>query len=111
MTQLSEKQNHDMKELLKMCRYYKGEEHNPFRDQNRSMLWFYERAWIYEKQNNSNNLSLAIEEYIRIGLGLFEQFDDVPLSLKALLFNRYAKTSQSLLDAVEPFKKFYKEYY
>lgn len=101
----------DKKDLLKFCRYYKGEDDNPFREQNKSMLWFYERAWINEMLNNGNSLSIAIEEYIRLGLGLFEQFDDIPLSLKALLFNRYARTSQSMTEAVEPFKKFYKEYY
>lgn len=101
----------DKKDLLKFCRYYKGEDDSPFREQNKSMLWFYERAWINEMLNNGNSLSIAIEEYIRLGLGLFEQFDDIPLSLKALLFNRYAMTSQSMTEAVEPFKKFYKEYY
>lgn len=101
----------DKKELLKSCRYYKGEDDCPFREQNKSMLWFYECAWINEMLNNGNSLSIAIEEYIRLGLGAFEQFDDIPLSLKALLFNRYGRTSQSMTEAVEPFKKFYKKYY
>ena len=99
------------KDLLKFCRYYKGEEHNPFRDQNKSMLWFYERAWIYDMLNDNNSLSSTIDDYIRVGLGLFEQFDKIPLTLKALLFNRYAMTSNSIEEAVEPFKRFYKEYY
>lgn len=101
----------DKKDLLKFCRYYKGEDDCPFKEQNKSMLWFYERAWIFDMLSDSENLSACIDEYIRLGLGLFEQFDDVPLSLKALLFNRCAKTSQSIAGAVEPFKKFYKEYY
>lgn len=99
------------KELLKFCRYYKGQEDSPFEEQNKSMLWFYERVWVFEMLNNSDNLSICIDEYIRIGLGPFESFDDTPLSLKALLFNRYAKGSQSLANAVEPFKDFYKKFY
>lgn len=99
------------KELLKFCRYYNGEEDSPFEEQNKSMLWFYERVWVFEMLNNSDNLLGCIDKYIRLGLGLFEQFDDIPLSLKALLFNRYAKGSQSLADAVEPFKDFYKKFY
>lgn len=99
------------KELLKFCRYYNGEEDSPFEEQNKSMLWFYERVWVFEMLNNSDNLSGYIDEYIRLGLGLFEQFDDIHISLKALLFNRYAKGSQSLADAVEPFKDFYKKFY
>lgn len=98
-------------DLLTLCHYYKGEENDPFRDQNKSMLWFYERAWVFDTQNNSNKLSYTSEEYIRLGLGQFEQFDDIPLSLKALLFNRYARTCYSIAEAVEPFKRFYKEYY
>ena len=101
----------DKKDLLKFCRYYKGEDDCPFKEQNKTMLWFYERAWMFDMLRDSDNLSTCIDEYIRFGLGLFEQFDDVPLSLKALLFNRYARTSQSMAEAVEPFKKFYKEYY
>lgn len=97
--------------LLTLCRYYKGEEHNPFRDQNKSMLWSYERAWVYDMLNDSDSLSSAIDDYIRVGLGLFEQFDKIPLTLKALLFSRYARTSNSIAEAVEPFKRFYKEYY
>ena len=98
-------------DLLTLCRYYKGEENNPFIDQNKSMLWSYERAWVYDMLNDSDSLSSAIDDYIRVGLGLFEQFDKTPLTLKALLFNRYARTSNSIAEAVEPFKRFYKEYY
>ena len=101
----------DKKDLVKFCRYYKGEDDCPFKEQNKSMLWFYERAWIFDMLRDSDNLSTSIDEYIRLGLGQFEQFDDIPLSLKALLFNRYARTCYSMAEAVEPFKKFYKEYY
>ena len=65
----------DKKDLVKFCRYYKGEDDCPFKDQNKSMLWFYERAWVYDMLNDSDSLSSAIDDYIRVGLGLFEQFD------------------------------------
>jgi hypothetical protein len=101
----------DIKDLVKFCRFYNGEENNPFEEQNRSMLWFYELSWCNDMLNDSKSLSIAIEEYVQIGLGSFEMRDGVPLSLKALLFNRYAKGCYSISDAVEPFKKFYKKYY
>lgn len=101
----------DIKDLVKFCRFYNGEENNPFKEQNRSMLWFYELSWCNDMLNDSKSLSIAIEEYVQIGLGSFEMRDGVPLSLKALLFNRYAKGCYSISDAVEPFKKFYKKYY
>lgn len=99
--------------LLKFCKYYKGEENDPFEgsDQNKSMLWFYERAWVHEMSNDSKDLSIYIEEYIRHGLRTFELFNNIPLTLKALLFNRFARTFQSMAEAVEPFKTFYIEYY
>lgn len=99
------------KDLFKLCRYYKGEDDCPFKEQNKSTLWFYERAWVFDMLKDSDNRSICITEYVRHGLGSFERFDNIPLSLKALLFNRYAKTSNSMTETVEPFKKFYKEYY
>lgn len=97
-------------ELLKYCRYYKGEDNSPFDDLNLSSLWFYERAWVEDIYHNRYNDTL-IDEYIGVGLGLFDQFGGVPLTLQALIFNRYAKGCQSLAEAKEPFKKFYNKYY
>lgn len=98
-------------ELLKYCRYYKGEKDNPFedKDQNKSMLWFYESIWV--NRYATTVLDSTIDEYVHYGLGNFEMHDHIPLSLKALLFNRYAKGSYSMQDAVEPFKAFYHKYY
>lgn len=99
-----------MEELLKFCRYYKGEGDSPFKDQNKSMLWFYERVWVLDMLNNRLEGSL-IGEYMYAGLGNFKDNDDIPLSYKAFLFNRYAKDYYSMMDAVEPFKIFYIMYY
>ncbi len=97
-------------------KYYKSEQTNPYegRDQNKAMLWFYERCYkltIVNAKYNDNPFEEYISDYIRSGLGYFEYSDGVPITLKAYLFNRYAKGSQSLAEAVEPFKKFYMEYY
>lgn len=97
-------------------RYYKGEQNNPYegKNQNEAMLWYYERFYkltMIEAKESGNPFEEYISDYIRIGLGDFQPSDGVPLTLKALLFNRYAKGSQSLADAVEPFKKFYVKHY
>lgn len=97
-------------DLLKYCRYYKGEKYFVSTDPNIGNLWYYERAWVEDIYNNRYNDTL-IDEYIGAGLGLFSQFDGVPLTLQALIFNRYAKGCQSLSEAKEPFKKFYNKYY
>ena len=59
----------------------------------------------------TDSFGIMLEEYLFSGLSDFEKFDDIPITLKALLFNRYCKTAQSMLSAVEPFKKFYHKYY
>lgn len=103
------------KDYIKFCRYYKGEKENPYDgiDQNKMMLWFYEKCWIDFNLSDNGRSTLAdyIGDYSSAGLSLFEMQDDTPASLKALLFNRYAKTANSMIEAVEPFKKFYKQYY
>ena len=98
-------------DAIRFCKYYKGEEQSPYSEQNESMLWFYEKAWVYELLNNGESFGLMLEEYLLVGLADFEKFDDTPITLKALLFNRYCKTAQSMLSAVEPFKEFYHKYY
>ena len=92
-------------------KYYNGESSNPYEgnDHNKAMLWFYERCWIL--QRDSTDEASILNDYIHAGLESFQQFDDVPLSLKALLFNRYAKTNQTSMEAVEAFKRFYLKYY
>ena len=105
----------EKKDFIKFCRYYKGEKENPYDgiDQNKTMLWFYEKCWIDFNLSDNGRSTLAdyIGDYSSVGLSLFETQDDTPASLKALLFNRYAKTANSMIEAVEPFKKFYKRYY
>lgn len=100
----------ESKELVKHCRYYKGESNNPFegKDSTKAALWLYERTWVMDFNNDNGD---ALRDYNSVGLGDFEMFDDTPLLLKALLFNRYAKTAYSLASAVEGFKAFYHKYY
>ena len=100
-------------ELIKQCRYYNGEEECPYKDQNKSMLWFYENCWVNE-QTNDDNIGFdagRIYDYKELGLESFEAQDNIPISLKALLFDRFAKWCYSRKDAIEPFMHFYKKYY
>ncbi len=102
--------------MMKYCRYYHGEKENPYEregeDQNKAMLWFYECCWVAAwKRGQTDGFNEMIGDYARVGLGRFEPMDGIPTTLKALLFNRYARTCQSMADAVEPFKEFFKKYY
>lgn len=100
------------KELIKFCRLYKGEVSNPYKtDSSKAIIWDYERAWLFESVKPSSPLLIAnLEDYTSSGLALFNIHDGVPATLKATMFNRYAKTHYSLIDAVAPFKDFYKKY-
>lgn len=100
----------DRKTLLQYCRYYKGGDVCPF-DDERQMLWFYEQSWVTAMLNDDDMLEEYISDYVIVGLHDFSVTDDVPMSLKALLFNRYAKTAQSMVSAARPFRDFYKRFY
>lgn len=100
------------KELLPFCRYYKGEEKNPFKGGNDALFWDYERKWIeftleaYEK-GDSSILGTYINEYISAGLGQFEATDKAPATLKALLHDRF----RHFTGSSDGFKEWYKDEY
>lgn len=96
----------EQKKRLASCKYYKGEDDCPFKGGNRSSLWSYERAWVIV-----GTPEVYRDEYTHAGLALFEIDDGMPIDYKALLFDRFARTYQSLADAVESFKSFYRRFY
>ena len=96
-------------DLLQYCRYYKGERENPYegKDQNKMMLWLYERTWVHDTMAVIARGDVNASESRNL-----DNADGVPITLKSLLFNRYAQGNMSsMMDCVEPFKKFYKRYY
>lgn len=71
--------------LLQYCRHYRGGD-------TEDRLAFYEKRWIeltVKSTEVHNELSKMIDEYIRYGLKDFQADDNTPVSLKALLFNRF----------------------
>lgn len=93
-------------DLLKFCRYFKGENEKPFdgRNQNKGMFWEYERYWVLESSKRKPNFSDMLTEYLNNDLLNFSFSDGVPTTLKSLLFNRYQKWNMS---GAEGFKDFY----
>lgn len=98
-------------ELLKACRYYKGEENCPerFKAIMKSNLWAIERDWVMESQSKELPVVLdeAISDYVLAGLANFQMADDTPLSLKAFIYQRLREYR---VDA-ERFKSIYLENY
>lgn len=61
-------------ELLKKCRYYRGEIENPYegKDPNKAMLWFYEHGWVSDwERGRTGDYDEMISDYVRVGLGRF----------------------------------------
>lgn len=97
-------------DAIKFCRYYHDESECPFRDDERSTLWKIERAWAERMAaGNTEHIEEAVCEYVAYGLGEFQMRDGVPISLKAVLFNRLMKYDERI--NIEAFKKFYQRFY
>ena len=93
-------------ELVKQCRYYKGEEESPYEgvDQDKDMLWFYESHWVMSGTSED-----ILSDYHRLHISTDNI--SIPTSLKALLFNRFAKGYQSTQDAKIAFPNFLAQHY
>jgi hypothetical protein len=95
-----------------MCRYFNGEKENPYeQDSNAGLCWFYESKWFEMNESNSKILDGYLDDYSAIGLISFEHFDKTPITLKALLFDRFAKGYDSRIFAIDDYKKWYIESY
>ena len=100
-------------DLIPFCRYYKGENECPYKEGNSVLFWGWEKKWIVfslsaYSDEQEDLLGTMIDEYVAVGLRKFNQLDGTPVSLKALLFNRYLHHSDlPMKDGVETFKIFY----
>ena len=101
------------KELIKQCRYYKGESKPPiFDDQNKEMLWSYEQCWVMSINNNPKLFKDMGDEYETYPTELIDKDEKVPYSLKVLLLNRYCKGSMGTKeDDAKSFNDFLLRYY
>lgn len=99
-----------MNELIKKCRYYKGEKKCPssLEKKGLSNIWYYEQIWI-EREDLRDENSTNTKEYISLGLEGFNADDGVPISLKALLFNRHSHWTDGY--GIESDENNFKEWY
>ena len=111
--------------LLDFCGFYKGEDENPFQKRLKearfpgtslseedtqaanvsSMFWFYEECWVKFTINWECGYSYC-NPYLRDGLEDFLKDNGTPMTLKALMHNRYFHWSGGY-ETVEDFKKWY----
>lgn len=98
-------------ELLKFCRYYHGEkEPKSTNDAIKKTLWSIERMWVeLMMREDESFIANALNDYIELGLNNFNETDDTPVTLKAVLLNRFIQYTERI--DVDAFKKFYQKYY
>lgn len=106
----------DKKTLLGFCRYYKGEDSLPKNiegNQDDAAFWYIEKCWLELTLKKNEFLGDLLDEYLFAGLREFSNTDDTPVTLKALLFNRWGHWFGGYgmdVDASN-FKKFYSSKY
>lgn len=90
--------------LIKLCRYYDGSS----TPKGNSVLWGYEQLWVQLCLNEDRALDEYVSELYRYLPDWFNN-DNAPLSLKALLLNRYLHFG-SVFDKGDFTKWFYDIY-
>lgn len=82
-------------ELLRFCRYYHGEDEPPKKiNHQEQAFWYTERHWVSMMASEASFGDL-LSRYIDAGLTHFNEKDDTPVTLKALLFNRFEQWNES----------------
>lgn len=108
---IRERQNNmEKKDLLKFCRYYKGDDNKaPANTSPEYTAWKIERLWVNQELEVPEQVEQCISDYVRYGLADYKMFDDTPAALKAVLINRFFQYTERI--DVEEFKKFYEKFY
>ena len=99
--------------LFAFTRFYKGPDTEPdTKENNERLIWDYERMWV-QRDEMRDESSAMVREYIDDVLPLWSEEDGIPLSLKALLYNRYSHWlgGYGLESDVAGFKHFIKRDY
>ena len=87
--------------LQRYCRYYG----KPGGTERNTAASFYEERWV------KVGGIFPLDEYEKYGLQDFEPDDGVPITLKAMLFNRYHSSNGFYLNIADMFKEWYVRFY
>lgn len=91
---------------ISRCRYYYGEDNCPYSGVE-ACFWEYEQYWVnWHFEGKIEVLKELVEDYKAYGHGRLQKDDGVPISLKAVLWNRWAKWVGSPSDR-EGWREFY----
>lgn len=101
-------------DLLAYCKYYKGEQNHPFgNDKELAQLWECERYWAHAgEMNQVEVLKSYLQELMSAGMIILSIEDEVPITLKAVLYHTFCQRNGLLYtDGGEQFKAYYQMYY
>lgn len=93
--------------LISLCQRYKGQEENP---DPQDSVWRYERFWVEEMMKEEPDFSKILGDYLCVGLRTFNMYDDTPMTLKAVLFNRFMQQAEGMATP-DDFKRWYDKFY
>ena len=107
--------NRDMKkeDAIKLCKYYKGESTEPKNmDPDVIQIWKYEYWWVNNitVESDPDPFSGLLRDYFDAGLLEFCQTDNVPITIKATLYNRFVNVADGMCT-VDEFKDWYTKNY
>lgn len=89
----------DKKELIKQCRYYKGEASNPYNTSTNSLLpWFWDMERVWVQNNGKFN---GEEGYYNAIKG--KHYEGIPFTLLMVLFTSWAKQFDDVKGNIKRF--------
>ena len=97
--------------LLQFTQYFKGEIECPKSCLNCN-FWSYEKMWVENEAERAEDHPRVLE-YQRYVLPFYNEDDSIPLSLKALLYNRYSHWNSGfpIENEINGFKEFLQDKY
>lgn len=75
--------------LIAQCRYYKGEDENPFEGTHYQMMWYYESWWVDRLSQSYNEAEPFYQVIEHFHLEQFAQEINIPRSLLGVFMDRY----------------------
>ena len=92
-------------ELIKLCRYYKGEDENPFKGIDKDSVWFWgmERAFV----DGGGILLPMHSDYERIG---GKKYNDIPYPILIVMFTSWGKFTYNLKESLPTFYELVDKY-
>lgn len=97
---------------LQCCRYYNGHQ---IADDENAVFAEYEMRWMEWRcstcEDGYSILRASVSDYINSGLMMFDEYDKAPISLKALLFNRWCHWGGGWSNDPNSFKAWYYKNY